>query len=172
MRRHPKSVAHNPARQPRSPRPSECPPHPGAPGVRCPAAGSRGHCRREFRSAQCAAIWSLRISAVIRACSLASAAARVLAASNSTRSFSNTHSIYGKSADTPPTFGTCGETDNTTPIRTTLPQGRDQACDTRCCKYLRSTGFVTSSRARRYAAFASPLRPLLRSRSALAAWNR
>ena len=52
--------------------------------------------------------------------------------------------------------------DNTT-------QGRDHACDTRRSKYLRSIGFVTSSRARWYAAVASLVRPLLRSRSALAA---
>jgi hypothetical protein len=60
------------------------------PGSRLGTTASPG-----CRSAQCPAMWRRRVSAVIRVCSLASAAARVCAASNSTRSFSNTHSIYG-----------------------------------------------------------------------------
>jgi hypothetical protein len=68
------------------------------PGSRLSATASPG-----CRSAQCPAIWSRRVSAVIRVCSLASAAARVAAASSSTRSsFSNTFFNMKERADTLP----------------------------------------------------------------------
>src|SRR5512133_986246 len=68
-------------------------------------------------------MWSRRVSAVIRACSLASAAARVPAAASSTRSFSNTHSIYGSA---PTFFG-----DSTAHIARTTPQQSGQHGDSR-----------------------------------------
>ena len=87
------------------------------PGSRLSATASPG-----WMSAQCAAMWSRRVSAVIRACSLASAAARVPAASSSASSFFEHLFNIKKGPTLHREFGVPRHTDNTSSIRTTPQQ--------------------------------------------------
>jgi hypothetical protein len=85
------------------------------PGMRLCTIGSPA-----CRSAQWATMWSRRVSARIRACSLASAAVRVAEeAANSASSFSNTLSIYGSAPTLFRDLACHKARDNTGSIRTT-----------------------------------------------------